>query len=53
MEFALNHTTILRLVKPHSQNAASSSRKGCALLGDRFIQTWLESLPGKVASLQL
>jgi hypothetical protein len=49
MEIALDHTTISRLVKPHSHNgvlvlnAAPSSRKGCALLGDRFISTWLES----------
>jgi len=49
MEITLDHTTISRLVKPHSHNgvlvpnAAPPSRKGCAPLGDRFILTWLKS----------
>jgi hypothetical protein len=58
MEIALNHTTTSCLVKPHSHNgvpvvnAAPSSRRGCALLGDRFIPTWLESYLARLLLLR-
>jgi hypothetical protein len=47
MESVLNHTSISRLVKPHNHNSllvlnGALSSKGCALLRDRFIPTWLE-----------